>query len=122
MKRDEHQFSVLIPDGESKYLMLVLNCLSLIKGIKVHVMSNEKYITMRYSNRISSFSYYPKTTDDSLWISNINKELTKYKIDVLMPIFIKGLMALNMHKYLLSNECALVTLPSIASLKTALNT
>jgi hypothetical protein len=38
MKRDEYQFSVLIPDGESKYIMLVLNCLSLIKGIKVHVV------------------------------------------------------------------------------------
>lgn len=121
MKRDEFQFSVLIPDGESKYLMLVLNCLSLVKGIKVHMMSNEKYMAMRYSNRISSFSYYPKTTDDSLWISNINKELTKYKIDVLMPIFNKGIMALNMNKNLLNNECALVALPPLDSLNTALN-
>ncbi len=121
MKRDEYQFSVLIPDGESKYIMLVLNCLSLIKGIKVHVMSNEKYIAMRYSNRISSFSYYPKTSDDSLWISNIKKELTKYKIDVLMPIFNDGIMTLNMNKNLLNNEHALVALPPLASLNTALN-
>ncbi|WP_299162222.1 ATP-grasp domain-containing protein [uncultured Eudoraea sp.] len=122
MKKDEHQFSVLIPDGESKYLMLVLNCLSLVKGIKVHVMSNdEKYAALRYSNRICSYSYYPITTDDSLWISNINKEITKYKIDVLMPIFNDGIMKLNLNKNSLSNECALVALPPLTSLNKALN-
>ena len=121
MTRDEHRFSVLIPDGESKYLMLVLNCLSLVKGIKVHIMSNEKYTALRYSNRICSYSYYPITTDDSLWISNINKELTKYKIDVLMPIFNKGIMALNMNKNLLNKECILVPLPPLDSLNTSLD-
>lgn len=121
MTRDEHRFSVLIPDGESKYYMLVLNCLSLIKGVKVHVMSNEKYTALRYSNRICSYSYYPITTDDSIWISNINKELTKYKIDVLMPIFNKGIMALNMNKNLLNKECILVPLPPLDSLNTSLD-
>ena len=122
MKKDEHQFSVLIPDGESKYLMLVLNCLSLVKGIKVHLMSNDKkYTALRYSNRVCSYSYYPITTDDSLWISNINKELTKYKIDILMPIFNKGTQALNMNKNLLKKECILVPLPPLDSLNTALD-
>lgn len=121
MKIDEHKFSVLIPDGESTYLMLVLNCLSLVKNIRVHVMSNKKYIALRYSNRISSFSYYPRTNDDSIWISNINKELTKYKIDVLLPVFNKGIMSLNTNKNLLSNESVLVALPPLSSLNTALN-
>lgn len=121
MKIDEHKFSVLIPDGESTYLMLVLNCISLVKNIKVHVMSTKKYISLRYSNRISSFSYYPSTTDDSIWISNINQELTKYKIDVLMPIFNKGIMSLNLNKNLLLDKSVLVALPPIGSLNIALN-
>lgn len=92
------RISVLIPDGESHLLIFVVNSLSQIKGIKIHVMSNVKFISMRSSRYIDSFSYYPKTENEQQWITNVNNEITKHKIDLVMPIFEDGIETIIKHK------------------------
>jgi D-aspartate ligase len=85
------KLSVLIPDGESHLLIYVINSLSQIKGIKIYIMSNVKYISMRSSRYIHHFSYYPKSDREQDWIANINDEIRKYNIDIVMPIFENGI-------------------------------
>ena len=90
--------SVLIPDGESHLLMYVINSLSQIKGVKVYVMSNDKYIPMRFSRHVHHFSYYPKTDNEKDWISYINEEIKRHNIDIVMPIFENGIEAVIKNK------------------------
>ena len=85
------KLSVLIPDGESHLLIYVINSLSQVKGVKIYIMSNVKHISMRSSRYIHHFSYYPKTDYEQDWIANINDEIKKYDIDIVMPIFEKGI-------------------------------
>jgi predicted ATP-grasp superfamily ATP-dependent carboligase len=87
-------FSVLIPDGESHLLIYVVNSLSQIKGIKIYVMANTKYLPIRFSRYLHHFSYYPKTNNPLDWISNINHEVEKNDIDLIMPIFEEGIEAI----------------------------
>ncbi|MCK0125139.1 ATP-grasp domain-containing protein [Gelidibacter sp. F2691] len=112
--------SVLIPDGESHLLIYVINSLSQIKEIKIFIMSNVKYIPMRYSRHIYHFSYYRKTEHEQAWISNINYEIETHKIDIVMPIFEDGIETIiKFRKYLDSNKLCL--LPTYINFETAKN-
>ncbi|GAA4935223.1 hypothetical protein GCM10023314_04450 [Algibacter agarivorans] len=55
------QISILIPDGEIHVIMYVVNCFSLIKNVKIYVMSSVKNNHMKYSRLIENFIYYPVT-------------------------------------------------------------
>lgn len=67
---------------------------------------------MRTSRRIQHFSYYPKTEHSLDWISNINHEIEKHNIDIVMPIFENGIeTTIKYKKHLTSNKlCVLPTL------------
>lgn len=111
--------SILIPDGESHLLIYVINSLSQIKEVKIHVMSNVKYISIRSSRYIHSFSYYPKA-DEQDWIDNINHEITKHNIDIVMPIFEDGIKtAIKFQEYLIQGKLCL--LPAYNNFETARN-
>ena len=43
------KITVLIPDGESPRLLSVINCLSLVENVEVHVMSSRRHYYMKYS-------------------------------------------------------------------------
>lgn len=113
-------FSVLIPDGESHLQIYVVNSLSQIKGLKIYVMSDTKYIPIRFSRYIHNFSYYPKTDDPKDWISNINLEIEKYKIDLVMPIFEDGIETLVKYKESIDPR-KLCILPSYTDFEKARN-
>jgi len=104
--------SILIPDGESFYLVAILHCLSHIKGAKIFVMSNVKHRPMRYSKYIHHFSYYKKTGKASEWIDHINKETSNHDIDIIMPLFEKGIKTLILHKDLVTEQSKLIFLPT----------
>jgi len=115
------KFSVLIPDGESHLLMYIINSLSQINGVKIYVMSSQKQIPMRYSRHIYNFSYCPGFNYDANWVFRINDELIKYKIDVLMPIFEKGIEAIIRYKNNIVNYETLCLLPTEDNFETAIN-
>lgn len=88
----KQKISILIPDGDShQTLLFVVNCLSAVKGLEIYVMSNKKNNPMCYSRYIKGFSFYKKTDSDLDWINNINKEIEKHSIDVVMPIYEIGI-------------------------------
>ncbi|MCF7568620.1 ATP-grasp domain-containing protein [Sabulilitoribacter arenilitoris] len=116
----DRNISVLIPDGEAPVLMIVLNCLSEVRGIKIHVMSDDNEIPMKHSNKVHKFSFYPKTTNTD-FINHINKEVDKYNIDVIMPIFEDAIRVILEHKDLISSINKLALLPSYENFNTANN-
>lgn len=117
----ESNLSVLIPDGESHILLYVVNCLSDVKGLEIYVMSNKKNNPLRYSRYIKGFSYYKKTDCHLDWINNINKEIEKHNIDVVMPIFEIGIKTLIEYKLKILHEDKLGLLPSLANFNAAIN-
>jgi len=121
MKSITDKFSVLIPDGENYYLIAILDCLSHIQGIKIHIMSSIKYTAMRYSRYVHSYSYYPKTANDLEWISNVNRETEIHKVDLILPIYEDRIRTLIYHREHLTYTKKLVLLPSTESYEIASN-
>jgi D-aspartate ligase len=116
--RKEH-FSILIPDGEHlHFLSYVLNCLSQKRNLKIYIMSDFKDNPFRYSRHVYNFSYYPGTSLDEEWVSNINKEVKKFDIDIIMPIYEEAIKKLVNNSHLIY-ENRLCVLPSPENFKIA---
>ena len=115
------KISILIPDGEGPVLMIVLNCLSEVKGLKIHVMSDDNDIPMKHSKKVSKFFYRPKTDSDSDYINNINDIVKHHSIDLIMPIFEDGIRIITKHKNLITDTTKLALLPSYTDFKKAIN-
>jgi len=113
--------SVLIPDGESHLLNRVINGLAQVKGIKIYIMSYKKNNAMRYSRYVHKFSYYPNTNSNLDWIANINKEIEKHDIDLVMPIWEVGIKTLITHRDKILFKERLGLMPSLFDFNTAIN-
>ncbi len=113
--------SVLIPDGESHLLFYILSCLTEVKDIEIHVMSNNQRDAMRYSHHLKSFIYYPKVSREEDWISKINTVVAQNEIDVILPIFEKGIRTLIAHKNKIASPQKLVNLPPLNSFDNAVD-
>lgn len=99
MTKWTNKISILIPDGEHALLARhVKNCFSEIPGVKLHIMSNQKDKAIRFSRFVASFSYYPPPDDEVDWITNINKEIERYGIDLVMPVFEESIEILLKNK------------------------
>jgi D-aspartate ligase len=113
--------SILIPDGESHLLIYVINCLGQVPGIKIHVMSSIKWNPLRFSKYVSKFKYYPKVANDEKWLHQINTEIEKNKIDIVMPIFEIGIRRIIKNKASLAQSALLVPLPDLETFTTVIN-
>ena len=95
MTKRINRIAILIPDGEHALLARhVKNCFSEIPGVKLHIMSNQRDKAIRFSRYIASFSYYPKPEDEMEWITNINKEVERHRIDIVMPVYDESIRTL----------------------------
>lgn len=115
------KFSILIPDAEENFVFAVVNCISQVKEIDVYIMSNVENHLIKYSKHIKHYSYYPKNSDQTVWISKINYELEKYGINLVMPIFEEGIRTIIKHKELITLKDRLCLLPTYNNFNTALN-
>jgi len=60
--------------------------LSQIKGINIYVLSNKKDTETKYSRKIKKYIFYNKPPSELEWISNIDFEVDKHHIDLVMPV------------------------------------
>lgn len=120
MERTPRNISILIPDSDDhKNLALqVINCLSLIKEVKIYIVSSNKHSYLKFSRYVSHFSYYPKLSDEN-WVDHINLEVEKYSIDFILPVFEFGIRKLIELKDSLIAKDKLSILPSLMSFDTA---
>ena len=81
MKSKSKSISVLIPDGESSFLQIVVNCLSLVKNIKIFVISSNKSDFMKYSFFVEEYIFFTDSSDEE-WLNRINHEVEKNNIDI----------------------------------------
>ena len=106
--------SILIPDGENELLTnLVKDCLARAPKIRLYVMSTKKYGPSKYSRYVYNYTYYPKANTELEWIANINDELLKHDIDLIMPVFEDGIRTLIKFKKFITDTHKLVILPSL---------
>ena len=82
---NEH-FSVLIPDGESVYTILVLRCLGQVKNVSIYVLANQPWVVSRFSRYTTQFFSYSKLNGDKGRLNEINKIIRKKKIDIILPV------------------------------------
>ena len=80
MDKLNNEINVLIPDGERVLALFTINCLSMLKNVKIHLLSKRKWTKNRFSRRIRSFNYYEDLKTDEEWIEIIKKEIVKRKI------------------------------------------
>lgn len=120
MKRPKN-ISILIPDGESAFLMSVVNCLSQTKGIKIYVMTNDLGMSMKYSKYIFKTFFLKRTDYKEQWIKSINDIAFDYNIDLIMPIDEIGIRAIIKHKKSIKDRTKLALLPSLANFDKAIN-
>ncbi len=113
--------SILIPDGESPLLIFVVNCLAEVSNIKIYIMSSVKSNSVRYSRYNSNYRYYPKTDNDAHWIQQINDEVKKHKIDVIVPIYEIGISRIIKNNKYLDKNVKLVPLPDLETFQIAIN-
>ncbi|MFI1743879.1 ATP-grasp domain-containing protein [Thalassobellus sediminis] len=121
MNNGKHNFSVLVPKGHTNLLAFIVNCLSQIKNVEIYVISNNKKEDVRWSSKIKNFSFYPNTLDDKEWVENLNNELEKFKIDLILPIDEYGISTLIKHRNLLNQSDKLVLLPELDTFHLANN-
>lgn len=116
----KNRLSILIPDGENHILILIVNCLALQRNLKVFVMSSKKTCHMRYSRFVDGYIYYPKSNVLD-WINNIDFEVEKNDIDIILPIYEIAIEKLIRKGHLLRNRDKLCYLPGLESFNSARN-
>jgi D-aspartate ligase len=103
-------FSVLIPDGESPLALSVVRCLSEVRGLKINILSKNRYTPVRFSRYIKNYLYHDSSnTLDHL--STIDKMVRRTKSDIVLPIDQPMIELLSYHKKELSDLTFLVPLP-----------
>lgn len=90
-----NKISVLIPDGESSFAFHVLTCLSKIEDIEIHILSKEKTTLTRYSRKPTSFHLLPS---DKTLLQGVKQICEKIKIDLCMPVDMKGIYYFAQHR------------------------
>jgi len=121
MKEKQRQISVLLPEGHITYMTLVVNCLAQQKNIMIYVISNLRFSELSLSKKTSNFAYYPKTNNETDWIINIEKEIKKHTIDLIIPIDTYGIRTLIKNKNTISFSNKLGVLPTLENFNIADN-
>lgn len=78
--------SILIPDGMEGVYENVLNCLSQISNLNIHILSKKADRASRFSRYIKSFNNYPLDLSDEELIEYIKTFCKEKNINVLMPV------------------------------------
>ena len=111
--------SVLIIDAEYGLTLDYMHCLTQVKNVKVYTICNEKNNNVKYSRYIEKFLFYPKTSSDVDVIKNINYEVKKNNIDLIVAISEYGIRFLIENKMLLNYPNKIVLLPELSYFDTA---
>ncbi len=115
------KISVLIPDGECDFCKSVINGLVQSPGVKIYVMSSVKRNLVKYSRYVFKYTYYERTDNQLVWIGNINTEVEKYDIDLILPLWDANIKVLLEHRDTLPFKHKLALLPSLNDFNTARN-
>jgi len=98
--------SVLIPDGEHWQTVKVLRCLEQAPTISTHILSNKRQPLSRYSRYCTSF-HHNTSQNDNDWINEINKLVQKLRINVILPVTLRGVELISKNRKDISELAAI---------------
>lgn len=114
MQRTGPYLSILIPDGENELLTNhVKDCLAKVPRVRLYIMSSTKNGPSRYSRFVHHYSYYPLAATDLQWVDNINTEMQRHDIDIILPVYEDCIRLLIKFKDQLKEHAKLVPLSSL---------
>lgn len=103
--------SVLIPDGEdSLEIVKVLRCLGQVPELKVHILSNTRSPSARFSRYCAHFHHHLSENDDE-WIEVIEAITRQWEIDVVLPVTLRGVQLISQRREAISKVSAIPPIP-----------
>lgn len=103
--------SVLIPDGEdSLEIVKVLCCLGQVPEFTVHVLSNTRSPSARFSRYCAHFHHHSSENDDE-WIEAVEAIVQQREIDVVLPVTLRGVQLISQKREAISKVSAIPPIP-----------
>ncbi len=109
-KNHNKNMRILIPDADDWLTVKVLRCLAQETTFKNHILSKNKRPLSRFSRYCKSFNYNNSRNDDE-WIDEINKLITKYQINIILPVTVHGVELISKNQTRISDN---VRIPLLA--------
>jgi predicted ATP-grasp superfamily ATP-dependent carboligase len=113
--------SVLLLDEDGHFSQKVAVCLGHIKGVKLHVVSNRRWVPIRFSRYVSSFHSHKPDATDAEQLETVLKTIKKTAADVLFPIVESRSRFVARHKTELARHVALTPIPPVSRLALGLD-
>ncbi len=106
----EPSFSVLIPDGESAFALLVLHCFAHFPNVKVHVLSKNRWSPARFSRYQCGYVFRHSREGGSM-LDAVMDVARRERIDVLLPVDTNAISFAIANRETLSTSMKIVPLP-----------
>lgn len=122
LSKGEHMsipLSVLIPDGEDGLALLVARCLARSQNVKVYLLSSKRWPLARFSRHHCYIEFNPALTNPEVRFHKATELITKFKIDVILPVSEEGVEFVTANYQAFSEIVAVAPVPTLQSFETA---
>src|SRR5258706_4458984 len=82
--------SVLLLDEDGHHSQKVAVCLGQIKGLKLHVVSNRRWVPIRFSRHVASFQWHRPGASDAEQLETVLRAIRRTCSEVLLPVVDAG--------------------------------
>lgn len=102
----EGGLTIVVPDGESHYTLLVVTCLGRRRGNRVHVVSSDPDARVRLSRHCASFTVVPGDDEDARF-GVVRRAIDRHRAHVVLPVCETGTRLLQGHVRALRDRVAI---------------
>lgn len=115
-----NKISILIPDGESRFALPLLYCLSRNSDVKVNILSGDPWATIRFSRYRAGYHSYigEPPVDSARKIELIREVVKKTKADIVLPVDQPTIKMLAAHAGAFDGLATVSPLPSVEMFET----
>jgi predicted ATP-grasp superfamily ATP-dependent carboligase len=114
-------FTVLIPDGENMFAILVLRCLSQIPRLRTYILSNTPWAPIRLSRYGNQFFSNKRGKSDEGRLEAIWHTVKQMKADVILPVGQDTIRLMSKHAAILPQFAAVAPLPAVEAFDIAVD-